>query len=109
MHTCKHSLNLLSPVSSLPSLCTFIDSIDLHIRALSSLGVFQDSCGTLLAPILISKLPAGTRRNMARDYTSVEWNSDDLKAAMLKEIRIQRQNFILLIASHMEQVTPDQS
>lgn len=40
-------LKLLSPVSSLPSLCTFIDSIDLHIRALLSLGVFQDSYGVL--------------------------------------------------------------
>ena len=48
----------------------------------------QESYGTLLAPIIIGKLPAETRRNMARDHTSVEWTVDDLKAAVLKEIRI---------------------
>ena len=48
----------------------------------------QESYSTLLAPIIIGKLPAETRRNMARDHTSVEWTVDDLKAAVLKEIII---------------------
>ena len=81
-------LNLPPPANSLPSLHAFIDSIDTHIKALSSLRVSQDSYGTLLAPIIISKLPAETRRNMARDHTSVKWTVDDLKSAVLKELRI---------------------
>ena len=53
-------LNLPPPVNSLPSLRTFIDSVETHIRALSALRVSQESYGTLLAPIIIGKLHAET-------------------------------------------------
>lgn len=48
----------------------------------------QGSYGTLLFPVIIGKLPAETRRNMARDHPSVEWTIDDLKAAVSTEIKI---------------------
>ena len=50
-------LNLGKPSNTLPSLQAFHDSIEQHMRALSSLGRSSESFGPLLTSSILSKLP----------------------------------------------------
>ena len=53
-------LDLPSPVNTLTSLQQFHDSVESHIRSLSSLGKDCESYGDLLVPIIMGKLPVET-------------------------------------------------
>ena len=81
-------LALPSPSNNMVSLRSFYDSVENHIRGLSALGKSKDSYGALLVPIVLRKLPIETRRNLAREHPDLEWTIDDLREAILKEIRV---------------------
>ena len=81
-------LDLPSPTNTLTSLQQFHDSVESHIRSLSSLGKDRESYGDLLVPIVLGKLPAETRKNLARDHSNSEWSLTELQDAVLKEIHI---------------------
>ena len=50
-------LGLPSAANTLPSLQLFHDTVENHIRALSSLGKSPESYGDLLTPIIYGRLP----------------------------------------------------
>ena len=81
-------LDMPNPDNSLTSLQLFHDSIESHMRSLSSLGKSNDSYGALLVPIILGKLPTDTKKNIARDHENREWTISDLQGAILKEIHI---------------------
>ena len=58
------------------------------MRALSSLGKFSDSYGSLLTSSILAKLPIETKKHMAREHCNLEWSIDDVLAGILKEIQI---------------------
>ena len=76
------------PSNSLGSLQQFHDTIESHIRSLSSLGKDIDSYGALLVPIILSKLPTDTKKNLARNHPIAEWRLEELQEAIQAEIRI---------------------
>ena len=84
----KALLNLASTTNSLASLRMFYDSVESHIRGLSSLEKSEQSYGDLLVPIIMSKLSTKVRRNVAREHSNSQWILSDLMAALQKEIRI---------------------
>lgn len=63
-------------------------TIESHIRGLSSLGKAEHTYGDLLVPIIMSKLTAEVRRNLAREHSNTPWILSDLMAALQKEIRV---------------------
>ena len=81
-------LTIPNPVNSMTSLRSFHDSVENHIRGLSALGQSRDSYGALLVPIILGKLPVEIKQNLARDHPAFEWSIDELREAILKEIRI---------------------
>ena len=81
-------LDLPSPTNTLTSLQHFHDSVESHIRSLSSLGKDRESYGDLLIPIIMGKLSVETRKNLARDHSNSEWRLNELQDAILKEIHI---------------------
>ena len=81
-------LDLPNPLNTLSSLQSFHDAIERHMRSLSTLGKSVDSYGDLLVPIILSKLPQKTRKNMVRDHDRNEWNLRDLQEAIRKEVRV---------------------
>ena len=81
-------LTLPNPSNNMISLRSFHDTIENHIRGLSALGQSRDSYGALLVPIILGKLPVEIKRNLARDHPAFEWSIDELREAILKEIRI---------------------
>ena len=76
------------PTNSLSSLQQFHDIIESHIRSLSSLGKDIESYGALLVPIILSKLPTDTKKNLARNHPIAEWRLEELQEAIQAEIRI---------------------
>ena len=82
-------LNLASVNNTLSSLQSLYDTIEGHVRGLASLGKHPESYGTMLTPVILSKLPKEIRKNIARDHNNIEWPLDDLTGALLKEILLE--------------------
>ena len=87
-------LNLPTPSNTLADLRAFYDSIESHIRGLSSIGITPESYGALLIPVSLGKLPADVRHNLAREQNKSNWSMDELREALLREIRILEQGVL---------------
>ena len=59
-----------------------------HVRGLGSLGKSHETYGDLLVLIVLGKLPHELRQNLAREHDSLEWKFQQLREAILKEIRL---------------------
>ena len=81
-------LNLSNVANSLSSLQSFYDTVENHIRGLSSLGKSPESYGDLFTPIVFGKLPKGVQKSLARDHSNSEWTLGELRSSIMKEIRI---------------------
>ena len=62
------------------------DKIRLHVRGLEALGVSPEQYGSLLMPILMSKLPNILRLEVARKSTNEIWRIDELLETIRREI-----------------------
>lgn len=71
--TMQALLGLPAPNNSLYSLRNFLDKLESYIISLESLGQYQETYGNLLVSIVIDKLPAEIRRNMAREHGNKNW------------------------------------
>ena len=54
------------------------DQISVHCRRLASLGVTSDQYGSLLIPVIMSKLPAEIRLQIARNSKDSVWKIEEL-------------------------------
>ena len=79
---------LSSPPNTLSGLQQFHDTVERHIRSLSTLGKSTDSYADILVPIILNKLPLATIKNMAREHDSNDWSLTDLQQAIKKEVRV---------------------
>lgn len=79
-------LELLIPSNSAKSLRQLYDTIENHIKGLQALGKSKETLGDFLIRIVWGKLPSVVRRNLTHDQISDEWNSDELRSAIEKEI-----------------------
>ena len=61
----------------LSSLRYVYDKISVHVRGLTSLGINSDQYGTLLIPIIMSKMPSDIRLQVARKASKDVWKIDD--------------------------------
>ena len=81
-------LDIANPANQLTSLQLFYDTMENHVRGLESLGRSHESYGDLLVPIILGKLPHELRKNLAREHDNPEWKFQELRKAIVKEIRI---------------------
>ena len=88
-------LDLPNPSNDMIELRRFYDTVENHIRGLSSLGKSQESYGSLLIPIILGKLPIELRHNLAWEHSNLEWTIDELRGAILKEIQILEQGLFI--------------
>jgi hypothetical protein len=70
----------------LSSLRFIYDKISVHVRALASLGVSSDQYGSLLIPIILSKMPGDIRLQIACQTKKDAWKIDDLLQIIKFEI-----------------------
>ena len=78
-------LKLPNLVNTLGSLQEFYDWIENHTCAFTSLEKSPESYGAL---IILSKLPSDIRKILAKDHSNMEWNFDDLRSNILRQIQI---------------------
>ena len=81
-------LDMPAPVFTLFSLRSYYDKMESYVRGLESLGQAEDSYGELLVPVILNKLPAEVRQNLAREHRSTNWTLDALRRAILDEVNI---------------------
>jgi len=62
------------------------DEIEVRIRGLQSMGIQADSYGTLLVPVLLSKLPDDVKLEISRGVEDGKWKLDDLFKKLIAEI-----------------------
>ncbi|XP_052227387.1 uncharacterized protein LOC127842104 [Dreissena polymorpha] len=81
-------LQLPAPLYNLQSVRSFYDKMETHIRNLESIGQQQDTYGDLLVPVILEKLPADIKRNLARERGDTNWKLCDLRRAIYRELDI---------------------
>ena len=81
-------LDIPNPANNLASLQLFHDKVEGHIRCLQSLGQSPEELGTLLVPIILGKLQAETKRNIARMHENSQWTIKQLQVSLLREVQI---------------------
>lgn len=62
------------------------DKISINVRGLEALGVDSSQYGSLLIPVIMSKLPQDVRIQVARSTTLDVWKMSDLLDVILKEV-----------------------
>ena len=77
----------ISSLRDVKSLRSVYDSIESNIRSLKSLGVNSEMYGSLLAPIMMSKLPNELRLIISRKTTSEIWDLDNLLSTFNEELQ----------------------
>ena len=65
------------------------DKISVHVRGLQALGVSSKEYGSLLIPILMSKLPSDLRMRIARESKGDTWNIDELLEILRVETEVR--------------------
>ena len=81
-------VELKNPSNTLSSLQSFYDSVESHVRSLQSLGTSQEMYGSMLVPIILTKLPTEVRRNIARSHGTEKWTLSELQSSVLQELKI---------------------
>ena len=70
---------------------TLQDQIEIHYRGLEAIGVDKNSYSSIVAPILMEKVPEAIRYNMVRfeDKSHLEWTLDEFIRALGKELEVR--------------------
>ncbi|XP_054720641.1 uncharacterized protein LOC129230265 [Uloborus diversus] len=99
------SLNAVKRSNDVVSLRKLFDTCQTEIRNLESLGVTEDSYGTLLCPILIRLLPNDIVLEITKKYTiDDEWKVSEIMKILKAEV-ISREKAATLISSSSTQNT----
>ena len=81
-------IDLPGPTNTPSSIRNFYDATESHIHSLAALGKTEDTYGSLLAPIILGKLPGKIKQNLARSHGKREWTLNELRAAICDELYI---------------------
>ena len=69
------------------SLRYVFDQLSVHTRGQASLGASPEQYGSMLIPIIMSKLPNKIRLHVARNSTDELWKIEDLLLTIKKEVK----------------------
>ena len=72
---------------NLKALHHLYDVVEAQIRGLRALGVPAESYGSLLVPVILSKLPPELHLIVSREVTEDRWQLDELMQVIDAEIR----------------------
>ena len=75
-----------SPSATVKQLRFIYDNINIHVRGLDALGMSFSSYGSLLVPILMSKMPREVTLQVARKTTEEVWPIDEIMDIVRREI-----------------------
>ena len=79
-------LKIPSATNDVKKLRSLYDACEGYIHGLESLGVYLESYGDLLIPIVMKKLPEEVRRIMLRSHDATTWTLADLRKQLPHEV-----------------------
>ena len=83
----RELLNLqMSSNEKANNLRSLYDNIQVHVRGLESLGVSSKQYGSLLIPVITSRMPAEITLQIARKISQDVWEIDEIMNIILSEI-----------------------
>ena len=85
-------LDKIEKSNDVSKLRTFFIKIEITIRNLKSLGIETSSYGSLLIPVLTSKLPTDLRTLFARTFTGNVWLLDELSVILRNELEAKERS-----------------
>ena len=88
------------------SLRAVYDQITVHIRHLSAMGINSDQYGSLLIPMIMSKLPSEICLCVARESTEELWKIEDLMNVIKKEVEAHEASEGIKIKSPQSSTRP---
>ena len=89
-------LPILSPSCHVKDLRFVLDRLTIHVRGLQSLGVAAQQYGSLLTPIVMSKLPPDIRLTVARkSSTSTTWKLTEIIEILKAEVEAREASISL--------------
>ena len=71
-------LPVVGSVNDLKGIRQLYEKIEIHIRGLQALGVEAQQHGSLLVPVLRSKVPQELRLIISREFYTGNWSLDEL-------------------------------
>ena len=80
------NVDAVTSQDNLKGLRHLYDLVESHVRSLKSLGVSSDSYGTLLASVLVNKLPTEIRLIVSRKVDEDSWNLDAMLGVVGEEL-----------------------
>lgn len=78
------------------------DTIESHIRSLQNLGVESKSYGSLLVPVIMSKIPEEMRLIVSRKFDQNTWDIDGMLEAFKTELEARERCFHMRSSSREE-------
>ena len=71
-------LPVVGSVNDVKGIRQLYEKIEIHIRGLQALGVEAQQHGSLLVPVLLSKVPQELRLIISREFYTGNWSLDEL-------------------------------
>ena len=82
------------------------DKVSIHVRGLESLGVSSKEFGSLLVPIVMTKLPNDLRMRIARETSGDVWKIDEILEILRKEIEAREASERFKVAERQKHYEP---
>ena len=79
-------LPVVSSVTDVKGIRQLYDKVEIDIRGSQALGIEAEQYGSLLIPVLLSKVPQELRLIISRKFDTQEWNLDELLKVFKTEV-----------------------
>ena len=79
-------LAVVSSVNDVKGIRQLYDKTEIHIRGLQALGVEAQQYGSLLVPVLLSKVPQELRLIISREFDTKNWRLNELLKVFKTEV-----------------------
>lgn len=83
------------------------DKINVHVRGLNSLGVDSEKCGSLLIPIIMSRIPREIALQVARVTAREIWDINEVLEVIRKEVEARGMSESLRIKEECKSQQPN--
>ena len=92
--------------SRIQEIRSVLDRLTIHVRGLETLGVDAQQYGSLLIPIVMSKLPPDIRLNFSRKMTNAVWEIKDILKILKAEVEAREASVRITTNDNNENQTP---
>ena len=103
----KEIIKLPACTGERPSALRYVyDKVNVNIRGLASMGINSAQYGSLLIPIIMTKLPQDLRLHIARETDKDIWEIDELMTVIKREVEAREASEFVKLHQPKQSVSP---